>query len=88
MKPFFAIIALSIALLLTCPSLGAIIKREDKPKCRNTHTVFSENTDGWKADSSPKDTFKKTSNGLEMRLLKPQTTPKRLIDKETGKIGT
>lgn len=89
MRPFSAIIVLYLAALLACPSsLAATVKREDdeekKMTCRNTHTVFSENTDGWKAYGSPKGTFELTSDGLEMRLLKPEKPVERLIDKETG----
>ncbi|KAL1931050.1 hypothetical protein VTP01DRAFT_10187 [Rhizomucor pusillus] len=88
MRPFSAIIVLYLAALLACPSsLAATVKREDdeekKMTCRNTHTVFSENTDGWKAYGSPKGTFELTSDGLEMRLLKPEKPVERLIDKET-----
>ncbi|KAG2218254.1 hypothetical protein INT45_006255 [Circinella minor] len=43
-----------------------------KPLCRNTHTIFSESTKGWKVDTSPIETFAITPDGLQMNLAPPK----------------
>ena len=43
-----------------------------KPLCRNTHTIFSESTNGWKVDTSPIETFAITPDGLQMNLAPPK----------------
>ncbi|KAI9319912.1 concanavalin A-like lectin/glucanase domain-containing protein [Dichotomocladium elegans] len=53
-----------------------------KTKCRNIHSVFSESTHGWKAETSPPETFSITSEGLQMNLV-PPITYERLIHKAT-----
>lgn len=62
-------------------------KREDKPACRNTHTIFSKDTGAWTADSSPEGTFDITPDGLKMNILPPDHY-ERLIHAETSKSLT
>ena len=48
------------------------LPQQVKPLCRNTHTIFSESTKGWKVDTSPKETFAITADGLQMNLTPPK----------------
>ena len=61
------------------------LPQQVKPLCRNTHTIFSESTKGWKVDTSPKETFAITADGLQMNLTPPKYY-QRLIHALTSNV--
>lgn len=68
-------------------STAALFRRDDASGCRNMNTNFVETTEGWVLQKgSTAETYDTTSEGLEMRILKPkeyESSYEAAIDEDT-----